>query len=140
PLNAKEVIGAPRASLRVQNSREGIDDVVRGHLAAVVEFHTLPEGEGPGQPVARGHPELGEGRRDAERLVELDQTVEDLLPDRETVDAPQPSGVKRRRIVPEWASIAAARLRGWALLGLGRTRREAQGEPERPEEQAPPRQ
>ena len=47
----------------------------------MVKFHPFPEREGPGEPISRGFPELGESRSDREGLVELDETIEELLGD-----------------------------------------------------------
>ena len=98
-LDSHEVVGAARAGPGIQEPREGVDDVVRRHLPAVVEPDALPEGECPRQPVARGDPELCERRRDAERLVELDETVEQLLADREAVDVAETGRIQGGRVV-----------------------------------------
>src|SRR5207249_10613259 len=65
-----------------------------------------------------------EGRRDAQRLVEPHQSVEELLNDGQAIGVADSRGVERGRIVPERPAVGAAGPR-WArapgpLLGEGR--------------------
>ena len=131
PLDVHEEIGPSGTDARVQQPGEGVDDVVRRHLPPVVKLDALPERERPGQPVAGGDPELSECRRDVERLVELDQTVEQLLANREAVDVTLARGIERGRVVGKRPAICAGRLRHPATLAVGRSRSEIWREPER---------
>src|SRR5262249_61145637 len=78
-LDRAEEISGSRPRARIENPGERVHDVLGRDLAAVMELDALPEHERPRQAVARGLPELGERGCDGERLVELDQAVEDLL-------------------------------------------------------------
>src|SRR3990170_4950415 len=106
--DAEKEVGDPRFHLRVEESREGIDDVVGCDLAAMMELHALPEREGPAEAVARRLPVLGQGRSDGQGLVEPDEAVEDLLGHRPAVDVGDASGIQGHRVVPEWTAIDPA--------------------------------
>src|SRR4029453_18353968 len=107
-LDAKEQVGDPRAGPGIHKSREGVDDILRRHLAPMMELDALSEGKRPGQAVTRGHPELGECGGDAEGLVELDQAVEKLLADRETINVAQAGRIERGGIVAQGPAIDTA--------------------------------
>jgi hypothetical protein len=104
-LDAEEQIRRPRLHLGVQDARERVDDVLRGHFATMVESHALSEREGPREPIARGLPDLREGRGDRQGLVELDEAVEDLLGDRAAVDIADAGRIERRGVIAERPSI-----------------------------------
>ena len=106
-LDGAEEIGGPRSGARIEDPRERVHDVVGRDLAAMVELHALPERERPREAVARGLPELGERGCYGQRVVELDQAVEDLLRHRATVDVADTRRIERRRLVPERPSVDA---------------------------------
>src|SRR5262249_36680683 len=87
----------------------------------VVELNALPEHERPRQAVARGLPELGERGCDGERLIELDQAIEDLLRHGAAVDVADTRRIEGRRLVPERPPIDAA---GRAVVGGADTDRQ----------------
>jgi len=108
-LDGAEQVGGARSNLRIEDPRQGIHDILGGHLAAVVEAHALPEGERPREPVARRLPELGERRPDHQRLIELDEPVKDLLGHRAAVDVDDARRVERLGVVAERPAIGPAR-------------------------------
>jgi hypothetical protein len=89
-------------------------------LAAVVELHALPEIERPREPIPRGAPELRQRRLDRQRLVELHETVEDLLGDGSAVDVADPSGVERLGVMAERSAVHRAETGALPILGPGR--------------------
>src|SRR5262249_26731284 len=92
----------------------------------MVKPRTLAEVERPDEPIARGSPELGERRLDRERLIELDQAVEDLLRDGSAVDVPDSSGIEGLGILPQRSPVNAVRAGSVAVLSVDRPPGEGQ--------------
>src|SRR5262249_17711464 len=92
----------------------------------MVKPRTLAEVERPDEPIARGSPELGERRLDRERLIELDQAVEDLLRDGSAVDVPDSSWIEGLGILPQRSPVDAVRAGSLAVLSVDRPPGEGQ--------------
>jgi hypothetical protein len=125
PLDPAEEIGGPGLDLGIEQASEGEHDIGRFELAAVVELDTLPQGEGPDEPVPGRPPVAGQGRRDRQRLIELDEAVEDLLRHRSPVDVADARGVEGGGVVAERAPVHRRVAR---LLRVDGARREPGGE------------
>ncbi len=91
---------------------EVVLDVLRGEGRPAVELHALFQIEGPGEPVRRDLPALGEGRTDLHLEVVENQTVVDEEIRRDGGEARRSSRVQGVRVV------VAANGEGAAPLGL----------------------
>ncbi len=74
-------IALGRTAGRIFDPVEGVNDVVGGHFAAIVEFHAGAQFEVVDESVVADRPGLGEIGEDVGTFVELDETVVDLLGD-----------------------------------------------------------
>jgi len=76
-----EELGSSRLGLRIEDAREGVDDVIRCQFSTIMEFHAPPQVESPIQAVTGTFPCLCNRGSDCKAAVVLNQAVEKLLCD-----------------------------------------------------------
>ena len=82
-----------------------------------MELDALAERERPGEAVTRRLPVLRERGHDGERLIELDEAVEELLRDGAAINVADARGIERDGIGDQRTAIVTSALLGWLCQG-----------------------
>ena len=105
PLDTAEELGHRHGLLRIEETGEGVDDIMRRHLSPMMKHDPPAQGEGPGAPIPGSLPKLGKGRKRLEVGIKLDQAVEDLADDSAPIDIGQKGRIKRGGIVLQHSAV-----------------------------------
>jgi hypothetical protein len=76
-----------------------------------MERDPAAQGEGPGAPIRRRLPKLGDGGNGIQVGIELHQAVKELYDDGPAIDVGRKGGIERGGIVRQHAAVRPAELR-----------------------------
>ena len=101
PLDMLEEIGHRPWAFGIEETGEGVDEIVRRHLPTMMKRDPSAQGKGPGAAILRSFPKLGNGGNQVEVRIELDQSIEDLADDGAAIDIGHEGGIERGGIVAQ---------------------------------------
>jgi len=110
-LNTLEEFGHSHGPVETEETREGVDHIVRRDLPTMMKRDPSAQGEGPDASIRGRVPKLGQGRNGLEVGIKLDQAVEELADDGAAIDIGHQGGVERDGVVVQLPAVHPPELR-----------------------------
>ena len=105
----------------IKETGEGVDDILRRHLSAIVKLDPLAQGEGPRASIPGSLPKLGKSGYRLEIGIKLNESVEDLVDNGATIDIGHQGRIKRNWSAAQYTAEYPPELRfrrGAVLIAL----------------------
>jgi hypothetical protein len=90
-----EELGYGQRLSGIKETREGVDHILRRHLPPIVKLDPLAQGEGPDASIPGSLPKLGESGYRLEIGIKLNEPVENLVDNSDTITIGAQGRIKR---------------------------------------------